>query len=442
MAWWDHTHASPVGTIGNAQGQTLETHWHNTPCGPTDVAASIVYGTTSTTHTHASPWGPLGTGTSIGATMSNLVFPSTLPGFDIKVTREPYANVNIQESVSGKELRSSWWGSMRTRYKLALNCERTAAAWQELQTLATFYARHFGQLDSFLFVDPVDNVLTAAGIGVGDGSTKAFQIQRSLLGNVIDSMGATSAMSSVPRTNLLTYSQDFTNAVWTKANLGSHSLAVAPDGTKTADSYTASGAGSITRAMSTTAAQAYTLSLWARCAAGTTLSLGSTEGVGSTQTITATAKRISITFTAASTSTTLTIGAASSWSTGTTIELWGAQFETGTAPTQYIACVASSLTALPHYWPDFSEGFEPIYDIALGTLQVYVDGTLKALTTDYTVNSLGMVTFGTAPIYSQVVTVSCSYFKRVRFDMPSMSSDQIAQYMWQTSSIALVSVKP
>ncbi len=114
--------------------------------------------------------------------MSNLVFPySRLPGVKINVKRRPMFKTQVQESISGKELRASWWTYPRYKYTLSFEGLRAANAYQEFQTLVGFIGRHLGQFDSFLFQDPEDNAVTAHPFARGNGITAAFQLQRSLV---------------------------------------------------------------------------------------------------------------------------------------------------------------------------------------------------------------------------------------------------------------------
>lgn len=89
--------------------------------------------------------------------MSNEVFPTTLKGLDIKITRTPVFKTAVQESVSGKELRASWWSTPRYKYTLDFNFLRQGLNSDEAETLRGFFARHLGSWDSFLLNDPYDS---------------------------------------------------------------------------------------------------------------------------------------------------------------------------------------------------------------------------------------------------------------------------------------------
>jgi hypothetical protein len=110
--------------------------------------------------------------------MSSLVFPLSLPGATIESVDQVDEDAR-QTTLGGKEWRSSWWLAPKYRYRIRFDFLRSTAALVELQTIAGFYTRHRGTLDSFLLSDPEDNAVTGEAFGVGNGSTTAFQLQRS-----------------------------------------------------------------------------------------------------------------------------------------------------------------------------------------------------------------------------------------------------------------------
>lgn len=114
--------------------------------------------------------------------MSNAVFPD-LPGIDIKVKKTPMWSTRVQTAASGKELRATLFSY--PLYKITLSCNvLRAGAEAELQNVIGFFNSRKGRFDSFLFTDPLDSVMTDQQIGVGDASTKDFQIIRTLGGNI------------------------------------------------------------------------------------------------------------------------------------------------------------------------------------------------------------------------------------------------------------------
>jgi hypothetical protein len=517
--------------------------------------------------------------------MSDLVFPSSLAGFGVKVTREPYTDVKVQESLSGRELRSTWWTTPRYRYKVQFPFARTPATFKEFQSLVSFFVQHFGRLDSFLLEDPEDCMVTEHGFGVGDGSTTAFQLQRRLEGYSWDRTGGPWKTSSKPRTNYCVQSQAFDESPWSASNLGAYDPVLAPDGSSTGQSIYAvttnllppvsssmqnatcidasrwhadhgdvSWVSSPTRDTSTgsllvaTSAEAihnvtvhtdgddhvtfsvyvraesagdyasvhildtdtsndtqtdalantsgwtrivvtadltgsgahhlrirllglsamyfdcaflelgetasaweeshkleqtisgltqgdtYTARIYVRVSSGTeAIKISTTEGEHSF-TIADTWQVCSFSFVASSSSTVLTIGSSSTWAVDHEFMLWGCQVEDGADMTEYIPTTTAALRSDPFYWPDYTNGFEPVY--APGHAQVFVNGYTETCE----IGSTGLVTFDSAPADLAVLTWTGSHYRRVRLDNAGLSTERIVHQLWKTGTIDLVSV--
>ena len=110
---------------------------------------------------------------------------------------------------------------------------------------------------------------------------------------------------SEARTNLITYSSDFTNSSYSKGNvtIGSDNI-VAPDGTTTADTLTATGSSYIQSTLnSANTSIGYTLSVWMKVPSGTTpVDMGNIDaGVYVTKTVTTDWQLFSITQTPSAT---------------------------------------------------------------------------------------------------------------------------------------------
>lgn len=116
--------------------------------------------------------------------MSNAIFPD-LPGLLPTVTRAPQWKTEIKETPSGREYRGTFMSYPRYRYRLSFGFLRDTAAEPELSQLLGFFNARRGAFDTFLFVDPSDNVVVDQVIGVGDGVTTSFQLVRTY-GGVIE----------------------------------------------------------------------------------------------------------------------------------------------------------------------------------------------------------------------------------------------------------------
>lgn len=187
--------------------------------------------------------------------MSNLVFPTSLPGFSITLTRVHVTKTKVQESVSGKEWRTQWYTSPRLKWQLEFEFLRNreprtgSMAGRELNRLFDFLTRHGGALDSFLLDDPEDNVAVEQYLGSGDDTALVpptfFQLQRALRARADGYPFGGGESSGHPVINYATASARFYNdstAPWTATipwaasiGMGVQDFAgVAPDGTATA----------------------------------------------------------------------------------------------------------------------------------------------------------------------------------------------------------------
>jgi hypothetical protein len=202
------------------------------------------------------------------------------------------------------------------------------------------------------------------------------------------------------RTNLLTYSSDYTNAAWgAKTGLQLTVGAIAPDGTTSLKvESTASGTRFLAQSATTVASTAYTATAYLK--KNTTnfgvVSIvdGSNQGIwtfdlnagtvgqnvvstlSSTATITSVGNgwyRCSVTATASTTSLTMRTYPVSSASVGSSVPyeavfIWGAQFEAGAFATSYIPTVAASVTRNADAASMTGTSFSSWYNAGEGTL--------------------------------------------------------------------------
>lgn len=72
---------------------------------------------------------------------------------------------------------------------------------------------------------------------------------------------------------------------------------------------------------------------------------------------------------------------------------------------------------------------------------IYVNGVLQTLTTDYTVNALGVVTFTSPPDDTFALTWSGTYYWPARFLDDELTFTQLVKQIWEAQSVKLRSVK-
>jgi hypothetical protein len=159
--------------------------------------------------------------------------------------------------------------------------------------------------------------------------------------------------------NLLTYSEDFTNAVWTDPSAQwtvTANTDVAPDGTTTADAIDITAAGNalvrIVPSPALTNGVTYTASVWARIKSGTLTSLDIDIGNGTAESFTLTSQWQRISMTAAATASNLVDFNFNTASIGADVLLWGAQLTRTNALTPYYktTTTARAQKTLPDNW--------------------------------------------------------------------------------------------
>lgn len=83
---------------------------------------------------------------------------------------------------------------------------------------------------------------------------------------------------------------------------------------------------------------------------------------------------------------------------------------------------------------------EPIQNINAIT-NVKVNGVVKSSPADYTVNSLGVITFTVAPPNGQPVTWTGTFYFRVRFLQDMAEFSQFMKHLWELKKLEFQSVK-
>lgn len=202
------------------------------------------------------------------------------------------------------------------------------------------------------------------------------------------------------RTNLAQHSAAFDNAAWLTGLFGNHvkptvtaNTSVAPDGTLSGDQLTSTHATASTIGSSISAAtpsQVYAVSCWIRAGTATQATLGLAWGLAGVYvsenitTVNLTSQYQRFTFTATCPAAgvdqvqlTLSLGnRVSGGGIGTTLEVWGAQLETGAFATSYIPTTTASVTRAVDQASITGGSFSSIgFNPAQGTLFVETFGT-------------------------------------------------------------------
>jgi hypothetical protein len=409
----------------------------------------------------------------------------SLPGAKINLKRRPVYATGIATASDGSELRASWQTYPRYRYTLSIEFLRSAAAYAEFQRVMSAFEQMAGAYDSFLIVDPEDCQVTNHGFGVTDGSSIAYQLQRTLGG--VRQVGTwdpqTYPVSTVPRANYAIQSQFASSWGLGLATL-TPNAAVAPDGTLTAallkptatdgTHYTSEVSPSIP-----TAPGPFTHSVWLKQANFTWAVVRMYEElanhyvlaffdlangvVGTVQAsganFTAPVARIvpylngwfrcSISGSKNSTAGIQTMvmvafsdGNNSFDADGSSgIYVWGDQIETGAAPTQYIPTTTAAVTATPAYWPQQGDGFVPVTDVNPASLTIFLNGAGRVPGVEWNYSGGGVITWTTTPAAGEPLAWSGSYFRRVRFANDDLELERILQALWQGETIELISTK-
>ena len=109
--------------------------------------------------------------------MSNAISP-TLPGLAWNYQISPTFSTAIKRAVSGRELRVAYAAYPLWKISMSFEFLRDGNRGADLDTLVGMFLQMKGQFDSFLLSVPMDNTVTLANFGTGDGATTAFQLRR------------------------------------------------------------------------------------------------------------------------------------------------------------------------------------------------------------------------------------------------------------------------
>jgi uncharacterized protein (TIGR02217 family) len=107
--------------------------------------------------------------------------PIALPTLMFPVKRTSIWKTRTQQNVSGKEVRLADWSYPKYQWSLAFSGLRQGGPYAstEFAQILDFFDTLQGAWDSFLYQDADDFGVRAQPIGVGDGTTTAWQLVRS-----------------------------------------------------------------------------------------------------------------------------------------------------------------------------------------------------------------------------------------------------------------------
>lgn len=110
-------------------------------------------------------------------TNDGTVFPF-LAGQGFLSSKSPMWSTAVATAVSGRERSRQNWSYPKWLFKLKYEVLRDYAATPEFARLNGFFNLQAGRKGTFSYFDPDDNLVTDRAFGVGDGTTKTFQLVR------------------------------------------------------------------------------------------------------------------------------------------------------------------------------------------------------------------------------------------------------------------------
>ena len=110
------------------------------------------------------------------------------------------------------------------------------------------------------------------------------------------------------------------------------------------------------------------------------------------------------------------------------------QFGTGDGSTKSFQVTSTFKDATGFGWPEAIQNFN-------GTPQIFNNGTLQTITTQYTMSGTGVVTYVTAPGVGVALTWTGSWYYRCRFMDDTLDVTEIMSRWWALKKLAFRSVR-
>ena len=103
-----------------------------------------------------------------------------LPGQGFVAEKTPVWSTTVRTNASGRQVRASQCASPTWRFKLSYAFLRDRVTSAELAKLYGFFNVRQGQLGSFYYYDPGDNLVSGQQIAIADGITTTYQFTRTV----------------------------------------------------------------------------------------------------------------------------------------------------------------------------------------------------------------------------------------------------------------------
>jgi hypothetical protein len=370
--------------------------------------------------------------------MTTLPFFPVLAGQGWSTHKTPVFSTLVASHVSGREVRDALYANPIWRFELTFNAldgtsngNYGGVGLSSFQSLLGLYLRSQGQFGEFVYCDPTDYSVNGQTFGVGDGATTTFQLTRSLGGfsePIVQPLAPSTPTlfpvqglveTFVPN-NLLNYSGDLTNAVWTKAGTSVAGGIADPFGGAGAQTVTATSSSSSVYQTQVATGGNYVSAFWVRRRSGSgtvTLADPANDTSSLTLAVTPTWQRFWVSGPPAAGDAHSAITLSTS---GDAIDVYGAQLEQSSVstPGAYFQTLATSYFGGP--W--ISAG---------GAL---VDPSA------YTISN-GAVTFATAPLSGATIAWTGYFGFLCRFESDDLDFEQFMANLWRADSVKFRSLR-
>ena len=367
--------------------------------------------------------------------MTTFVFPA-LAGQGWSVHKKPTFATIVASHVSAREVRFANYLNPVWQFELTFDGLDGTTTGQygglgasSLQSLMGLFLQCQGQYAPFVFYDPADYAVTAQAFGTGDGTTTAFQLQRTLGGfsepvvaplapsapTLFQVQGSPAAYAP---NNLVNYSGDLTKSNWVKSNASIGSGVSDPFGGTAAFTITATGAPALVYENNAGPGANYVSSMWIRRRTGSgAVYLRTPANANTTVALTSSWQRFS---------TSGPPNAGTAW-------IVAALATSGDAIDVYAPQLEQSLASVPGpYFMTWANDY-------FGGPLIYAAGVLLDPASYTLVN--GLVTFSSPPANGAALTWTGAFGFLCRFDGDDLDFEQFMANLWKADSVKFRSLR-